>query len=123
MDIWAGTRLMRFLALEAQFQWTPGIKVKGAPGKLDPLVYTVNVRGYLPLGRFQPYAVFGIGGMTMDFSAVKNRSAFVTKFGVGLDYYATEHVALVASWNYNLATGDLDGFSFNTLSFGAQYKF
>jgi opacity protein-like surface antigen len=117
---------VRFLSLEAQLQYIPGVKSSGTSAEFKPLVYTGNVKGYLPLGRFQPYGLIGIGGMTLfvDSTAPNiDRSDFVARFGAGLEFYITENIVAVAAWNYILGTGSLDGSDFNTLSLGAQFKF
>ena len=127
LDFWLGLRLARFLALEGQVQWIPGIAPSAAPSiDARPLVYTANAKGYIPLGRFQPFGLVGVGGITTtpeSGSIVPNRTDFVAKFGAGLDFYITKNLAAVASWNYVLPTGDLSGSDFNTLTFGAQLSF
>ena len=125
-DFWVGGRLMKFLALEGQLQYIPGVKSSSTSREFKPLVYTGNVKGYLPLGRFQPYGLIGIGGMTLFVDSTSpnvDRSDFVARFGAGLEFYVTENIAAVAGWSYILGTGSLDGSDFNTLSLGAQFKF
>jgi opacity protein-like surface antigen len=125
-DFWVGGRLMKFLALEGQLQYIPGVKSTSTSREFKPLVYTGNLKGYLPLGRFQPYGLIGIGGMTLYVDSTSpnvDRSDFVARFGAGLEFYITESIAAVAAWNYILGTGSLDGNDFNTLSLGAQFKF
>jgi len=125
-DFWVGGRLMRFLSLEAQLQYIPGVKSNNTSAEFKPLIYTTNLKGYLPLGRFQPYGLIGIGGMTLFVDSTGpnvDQSDFIAKFGAGLEFYITEKIAAVAGWNYILGTGRLDGRDFNTLSLGAQFKF
>ncbi len=126
LDFWLGLRLAKVVALEGQIQWLPGMAPSAAPGiDTRPLVYTGNIKGYLPLGRFQPYGLFGLGGLTTtpDRPGLPTRTDFVTKYGAGVDLYITKNIAAVASWSYILTTGAVSGGDFNTLTFGAQVSF
>ena len=59
---------------EATFGLTPYAKVK-----VEPLVFTANLKGYLFKDRFQPYAVVGVGVMTA-YCKVEVRSRHAPRF-------------------------------------------
>jgi opacity protein-like surface antigen len=90
---------------------------------------TVNGKGYLTTGRVQPYAVAGVGGLyvagvdaSLD-NVLGLSGGFLTRFGGGLDLYATEHVVLNAEATYDLPTGRVSDLRFVPLTLGAQYRF
>jgi hypothetical protein len=90
---------------------------------------TLNGKGYLATGRVQPYGVAGVGGLYvagLD-SSLHNvlgvNGGFLTRFGGGLDVYATEHVVLNAEATYDLPTGRVSDLRFVPLTIGAQYRF
>jgi opacity protein-like surface antigen len=120
VDFWGGYRFMKFLAVEGQLQWIQGITAVD----VQPLSYTANLKAYLPLGRFQPFALVGVGGLSV-FSNITTGSTtdFMARFGAGSDVYLTKNIALTVTWNYLYGTGSLSGFQANTLTLGAQYKF
>ena len=48
---------------------------------------------------------------------------FIARFGLGLDLYLLESVALQASSSYVLPTGDLEDLSYVSVVVGLQYRF
>ena len=91
--------------------------------ELDVFTFTFNAKGHVPLGRFQPYAMLGIGGSVWDSNVTNSDSGFAARFGFGLDYYLTQNWALNTGWSYVTVTGDIDGLDYHNLMFGAQYRF
>jgi len=126
-DLLLGMRLMPNLAVEAEIEYLTGFEPDGVPVEISALTTTANLKAYLPMDRFQPFALIGIGGTTYFADAGwylwEDESAFSMRFGGGADYYFTENIALGAKVSYVLMTGDLDGGDYVSFAFGAKYRF
>ena len=92
------------------------------------LAYTWNVKVF-PLARvishrIDPFVYAGIGVGWAEFDAGSigdaDETAFITRFGGGIDLYVTEQLAVNASSSYVLPTGDLDDFAYVSLVFGCN---
>jgi opacity protein-like surface antigen len=136
-----GYRCHRNLAVELEAEWISGFETEIldsggstiAKVEPDPLTVTTNFKGYLPLGRFQPFALAGAGIMSSSLSVTESTGtgviesaqfrAFVLRLGGGVDYYATKNIVLNIGADYVLPLGgdiDLDHIS---LGWGVQYRF
>jgi len=148
-DAWGGYRFLSFLAAELQLEYLDGFDTKRefSLGIINPpsrgtvktemkaVTFTGNLKAYLPLGRFQPFVLAGVGLGYMErdvlfsgFFFVNGRSsnsetALAARFGGGIDCYLTDALAFQISSSYVLQTGDLDGFDYVSLIAGLQYRF
>ncbi len=117
MNIRVGYRFNRWVAVEGQVEWMAGFDAKdvsnwGEPGltsaSADTLAFTVNARFYPLIGRIQPYALIGLGGVNSWLNSNLGSSAtftsFAGRFGVGLDIYITPNIALTSEFAYTAAT-------------------
>jgi opacity protein-like surface antigen len=108
---------------------------------------TGNILAYLPLGRFQPYALFGLGGMWASlrssypvanvcspgfnwfwycrgvYARLTDGGSFVMKFGGGLDFFVTEDWALTVESTYVLPVGELADLQYVNLNWGFKFVF
>jgi opacity protein-like surface antigen len=100
----------------------------------ESLVVTANAKGYLLTGRFQPFLLFGLGGMTVEFEArdhvgaglrvSEHEEGFATRFGGGLDVYATKNLVVTMGVDYLLPFGkDVEDFDFLSIGGGVEYRF
>lgn len=146
----AGYRANRYLALEGQIESPSGfdLRVDGAKvGKVDPLIWTVNARGYYPMGAFQPYGLVGVGmwmpGLDDENLVVGTAIApgtggfaepgsndyiddrFAMKIGGGVDYNLTDAFAIGMNVIYTrpFADGDQANLSYVTVGWSLQYTF
>jgi len=151
-DIRFGSRLMDYLALEVEGNFISGfdvdVPVEGGTAQLvlEGGNVTVNARAILPLGRLEPYAVVGIGGMwsklvtqrytgsvcspgyygwwcTGTRTKLGEAGSFVSKFGAGVDFWLSEAWGLTVDAVYVLPTGDLKDQTYVKLGWGARFKF
>jgi opacity protein-like surface antigen len=152
-DMRFGWRLMDYLAAEIEGNFISGFDVdiptqEGGTAKLtsEGGNVTFNVRGVLPMGRLEPYAVVGIGGMWSDLRTRFNTGticypgwygwwcegtqtrlgkagSFVAKFGLGTDFWLSEAFGLTVDASYVLPTGDLNDQQYIKLGWGARMKF
>lgn len=153
-DVYAGYRINRFLAIEAEFEMLPStdldysediaeapavlfpppgkpaqIGTSGTVAELESLTGTVNVKVFLPLGRFQPFALAGVGVADIeqqdgsDVSVWVSETEAVGRFGGGADFYVTENVVLHFSLEYVLPAASLNDFDYMSYGAGLQYRF
>lgn len=135
-----GYRCHRYFSTELELEWIDEFQTDFSGtdiiGSLDPdpMTVTTNFKGYLPFGRFQPYALAGGGIMftTVSVKAVTTAGpieweekvrAFAFRFGGGLDFYATEHIVLNIGAEQVIPIGaDLD-LDYISVGWGIQYRF
>ncbi len=113
-DAWGGYRFLSFLAAELQIEYLNGFDIELAPGfelEGQAVTFTGNLKAYLPLGRFQPFFLAGVGLGYVEFEVF------------GIEFYLTDALALQLSSSYVLQTGDLDGLDYVSLIAGLQYRF
>ncbi len=122
VDAWLGYRVTPNMAVEAEIEYLNGFEPDGVPS-IDALTVTGNLKAYLPMDRFQPFALVGLGMTNYDIAGLGNESAFTVRFGGGADYYFTENIAVGAKVSYALMTGNLDGLNYVSFTIGAQYRF
>jgi opacity protein-like surface antigen len=160
-EIKGGYRAHKFLAAEFEGVFLSGFDGKIALGTIDPafpllVPLTVdgghvmtNVLGYLPFGRFQPYAMVGLGGMWTrvrttnavllacspgvnpygyafcngSYANLDSNGGFVMQFGGGLDVYVTEDWALTVDGSYVMPFGDISDFRYVKLGWGVRFNF
>jgi opacity protein-like surface antigen len=144
---WGGYRLLPFLAVELQVEYVngfdtrmefqsfiPGFGSNVVKSEMEAVIFTGNLKAYLPLGRFQPFVLAGMGlgyvkrDSTVSIDALTFRSSdsdtdLVVRLGGGFDFYVLEALALQLSSSYVLPTGDFDGFDYVSLIAGLQYRF
>ena len=121
MNIRVGYRFNRWVAVEGQVEWMAGFDAKDVsnlqpnppiPGltsaSLDTLAFTVNARFYPLIGRIQPYALIGLGGVNSwantNLGNTDTFTSFAGRFGVGLDFYITPNIALTSEFAYTAST-------------------
>ena len=127
----AGLRIAPWLAGEVQFEWLDGMDPHPAnttkPGGVN-WATTFNARAY-PLGdffmegRIQPYLLAGLGASS--FRTVRGREVgFATRWGVGVDTYVTDEIALTVGASYLWSIGSpVRDLNYVSLSWGVMYRF
>jgi opacity protein-like surface antigen len=124
-DFWAGYRFIPNLAVEVELAYLNGFDASSPPPNdyRDVLALTGNLKAYVLTGRFQPFAVAGIGMTHWRMGTGASDEDFAARFGGGIDIYLTESFALEVKTSYVLTTGDLDGSDYVDLTFGGQFRF
>ena len=135
-----GYRCHRRFSTELEVEWLDRFKAdvmvsgvgKVATVDLEPVVITVNMKGYLLTGRYQPFLLFGAGIMTaeatlrdtvgMGINESERETDFVTRFGGGIDLYATKHVVVSLEAEYVLPFDNLDEADYISIGWGFQYR-
>ena len=120
-----GYRMSKWLALEGQYSWLGNTDVSflGSTSTAKRWDATANLRASLS-GRFQPYAVIGVGYSSFESSTFgTTRGGFASRWGGGLDAYITNHLALYIDATYMWLTGDVENLNYVTLGAGAMLRF
>jgi opacity protein-like surface antigen len=137
VDAWVGYRIIPNLAVELELEYLGGFspaEIGGDMAHLDIFDLTTNVKGYVLTGRFQPFALIGIGMMDVSFTEAasgwdSHSQAFVGRFGIGMDFYVTENFSVGARGSYVLVSSAANGristenLDHMDLTIGAQFRF
>jgi len=140
-----GGRLLSFLAVEAQYEWMQNIAVNWGGlhvADFKPHTVTGNVKLIIPISRFEPYILAGVGvgiwKLESDNPIVnflvpglnQSTTGLAGRVGAGIDIYLTEHIALnaegagVLNTNTLTVAGEsLSGLYYFSVSGGLLYRF
>jgi opacity protein-like surface antigen len=125
-EIRGGYRLHSHFAAEVLFQYYSGFEVKernsGFDEKFDGWTLTANGKLYPFGGRFQPYAVAGIGGIVFT-EKRGDDSGFIARMGGGLDFYVNDAFVIDIEVVYLFPAGSISELQFVTFSAGVQYRY
>ena len=127
----AGWRILPYVAAEAVYEYASNFRADvdfpgeiGENAKIPSNVFTVNAKGILPLGRFQPYASGGIGFIHADVRDTDYEATnFAGRVAVGSDVFLTECVGLFLEGSYLLPTSTLSDFNYFGIHFGGKVAF
>ncbi len=108
-NVRVGARFFRIVGLELQYEWLDSYDIKvpnaGGRAKVDTQTVTLNLKLYLPIRRFQPYVLGGIGYQRYELDsnffngtvqAKQDDYELAGRAGAGFDLYITEHVVFFA---------------------------
>jgi len=88
---------------------------------------TINAKAHLPVGRFQPFLLFGGGLMQQRTdgpnSNGKTEESAVIRGGAGIDAYITDHIVFTSDVTYVLPFYDNSDIDYVAISFGLGYRF
>jgi opacity protein-like surface antigen len=122
VSIRGGYRFNSMLAAEMQYEYSGDFSDIG--GDFAEHLWTMNGKVYLPLDRFQPYALFGMGLVVGAFDPGSNEESFVARVGGGVDMYFNEQFGLLAEVLYNMPTDHpIDDGKYLSLGWGLFYRF
>jgi opacity protein-like surface antigen len=152
-DIYVGYRIHKYFAIEAEFEMLPSSDIDfsrttlfepaavgpppsdeidfsdGTLAELESMTGTVNAKVFWPLGRFQPFALAGVGVADIELQDKFNLNVRVSeievvgRFGGGADFYLTDHVVAHFTVEYLLPGGALSDFDYVSYGAGLQYRF
>jgi len=142
VNLAGGYRLTPRFAVEGEFEWAQGdidldidLEAPGLGEASDSLkigefsywLLSANAKVFALTGRFQPFALIGIGVMSqeIDFSDDPNdtETGAGFRFGGGADVYITPKIALQADFTYVLSAGDLKDNDVMSLNAGLIWRF
>ncbi len=152
IELTGGYRFSEYLAAEFEVDGLMGFDIKsGTPRRtfltVDGLNFTANGKVFLPLGRIQPYALVGLGGLyarlrSQDpittvcwpyypyywycegaYAKIGDNLAFMMKYGGGVDFHLTDQWALSLDATYVMPIGGLEDLRYISFNWGALFKF
>jgi opacity protein-like surface antigen len=138
VDFRAGYRMSPHWALEFDYQWqagfdssNPAVKLPGTEGvEIDTHLLSLNAKLFGATGRWQPYGLLGASLLVFNKEIVDLKPkpwdidyGFAPRFGLGIDYCATEHWVLTLEGTYIVPVGVLDGANMGSVGAGFQYRF
>ncbi len=117
-DLRGGYRIADMFAVEGEWQHFTKFSASGAAGTdLEAYALTLNGRFYPLTGRFQPYALVGLGwfhGQADKVSNTYHAGAVGSRFALGIDVYFTQRLggaveaAYVLPLSGSMASDDFD---------------
>ena len=121
------------MAFELCYEWLEGFdSTAGLPEvELDTHLITANARLFGLTGRFQPYALVGVGILIVNTELKLPDvpkpfgvdTGFTARFGGGLDFYLSEHSVLNLEGTYLAPSDKVKGENYGTLGASYQYRF
>jgi hypothetical protein len=129
----AGYRFHPRFAAELRYEWLSGYQTKiegtggsATVGDLGGWALTGDAKVYLPGDRAQVFFLMGIGAVNLQSDDLNvDGTVFATRWGLGLDVYATPHVAFTLDASYVLPVSETGGVRADYLSvgWGLMYRF
>jgi hypothetical protein len=120
----AGYRGLPNVAVELLGEVLPQFEANGAAdGDLDGYIVTANGKLYLPLGRVEPWAMAGVGFLSIDPKHSKSHESIAFRFSSGFDVALTRHVSIYLEAAYVLPTGDVEDYAYSTYGAGVLFRF
>ncbi len=138
VDFRAGYRVCPRVAVEFDYQWqagfdssNPAVVVPGSDGiEIDTHLLSLNAKVFAATGRWQPYGLLGASLLIFNKEIVDLTPkpwdidyGFAPRFGLGLDFYASEHWVLTLEGTYIVPVGVVDGANMGTVGASFQYRF
>ena len=135
-----GRRCHERFSVEVEVEWLDDFTAKldaVGNGKVNdisfsPVVGGINVKGYLLTGRIQPFALLGVGAMSIrtestnttgDLKASQDTGLLVARFGGGVDYYVTRNWVLSGQADYVYSATNLKILNYISVGMGVFYRF
>ena len=100
----------------------------GSAGEVNGWAIGLNERFYPIDGRFQPFAEIGITYLDLETTNTNNANVnktddgVATRFGLGLDVYATNKFLITTDVSYLLGHGELDDYAIVAFSWGIAFR-
>jgi opacity protein-like surface antigen len=140
LSITAGRRCSSRVAVEFKFEWLDDFQgeMNVAEGgrvtdvNISPFSGTINVKAFALTGRIQPFALLGMGFMSLhtdsintgdNVSSAQTTGLLVVRFGAGVDYYVTRNWVATTSVDYVYSATNLKILDYMSFGMGLQYRF
>jgi len=127
-----GYRIDDYWAIEGIYEYGDDFGARQvAPGAgIQTNAFTVNGKLLVPLGRFQPYLMGGVGFVNANADRALRQTgwdvdgtSFAGRFGGGVDLYATENVAIYLDAAYTIPIDEVSDLNHFSFGWGAKYAF
>ncbi|HEY8517008.1 MAG TPA: outer membrane beta-barrel protein [Candidatus Binatia bacterium] len=129
-----GYRLHEIFGLEGIYEYGDDFgahQVVPEGARIRTHSFSVNGKLIVPVGRFNPYLMGGVGFLNADADrSISSRSnwdadgtSFMGRFGGGVDLWATENIALYVDAAYTIPVDEVSDLNHFSLGWGAKYAF
>lgn len=129
-NLFVGYRLMRYFALEGNYNWYDDFKVDVNGFNFDVGIWTLmlDLKAMVPVynDRLVPYVRLGGGYMSADADMSGtdfDENDFAWNLGAGADYFVTDKVSLGLDGKYVWGTDDLDNLEYFVGTVRVAYHF
>lgn len=112
-----GWRFMRWAAAELSYEYVP------FKGGFVAMAGMTHLKGILPLGKIEPYAMVGLGGLVYTETDQNNISGFAWRAGLGAQVHVVRHLSAFLEANYLGTTGDVENLPYGQFVWGLQVRF
>jgi hypothetical protein len=120
----AGYRGLPYLAIELLGEVLPEFEGdQASDGDVDGFAVTANGKLFLPLGRFEPWIMGGLGFLDINPDRKAREDDFALRFAAGLDCYLAPRWALYFETAYVLPTGKVSDYRYSQYSTGLLFRF
>jgi opacity protein-like surface antigen len=130
LNAFAGYRIMRYLAVEGNFNWYDDFDAQALDVDFQIKIWTLmlDLKGMYPVynDRLVPYLRLGGGYMDAEAEIGSNSEKeedFGINLGAGIDYFATDQVSIGLDGKYVWGTGDLDELEYFVGTLNVAYHF
>jgi len=124
-----GSRISEWVSLEIEFEWIDDF-FPDERQDFEAVSGAVNTRVYPLGGRFQPFALAGLGIVSTvvdhrdrDSSIRQSNADWGFRAGGGLDAYVTEQIAISTEATYVWTVGDVKDIDHVSIGLGILYRF
>ena len=140
VELRAGYRFHPRVTAEFAYQWLEGFDsteptavsgcVPDCDVELDFHLVTINSKVFARTGRFQPYALVGLGALIVNTERVdippkpfETNVSFAARLGGGFDLFVTEHFSTGIEGTYIIPSGALKSEGYGALGLSLLYHF
>jgi opacity protein-like surface antigen len=122
-----GYRFHPYIAAEGQFEYAKfDDEFLGDEFDIYLITFTTNAKVFVLTGRIQPYGLVGVGLLhrEVDTGPINSDDAgFISRFGGGIDFWATEFASVGFATTYVLTTNSVEDTDYVSLTARAAIHF
>lgn len=128
LHVYIGQRLSPRFAVEAEWEWLDEFEV-GGTGDVSGYFLSLNGKLFLLRGPVQPFLKGGIGFASFDrplflgASVTSKEDDFASRWGGGIDIYATKSLVATVSGEYVVGVAELGFLRYASIGWGLQVRF
>lgn len=127
-NVRAGYRFNGVAAFEVEWEGLEGFDdTSGTGSEIEAWTLTGSIKGHVPLGRFQPYLLGGVGMMQArthgGIDDGQTKESFLFRAGGGIDIYLTDQIVFATDVSYLYPTEDNKKLDYIAVSWGMLFRF
>jgi opacity protein-like surface antigen len=133
LNLRAGYRWHPHVATELEYEWVDNFQLTNttqASAKLENIwSLTANAKAFISTGRFEPYAIFGLGYYRVGSTSERHirvhlpdTGDFGMRAGAGIDFFIIDHLAIETEITYNFGESDLAELRYTSFTWNLMYQ-